>query len=65
MGFRTSVEYVSDYVESVDSHVGYGLCQVNDELPGRIVFDDSVYDLVIVFVPVRDIVHEEQLIHDI
>ena len=65
MGFRTSVEYISDYVEPVDSHVCDGFCKVDNELSGRVILDDGVYDLVIVFVSVRDIIREKKFVHDI
>ena len=65
MGFRTSVEYISDNVESVDDHVCYGLCDVDDELLGCIILYDGIDDLIIVFMSVKYIICEKKFVHDV
>ena len=56
-------EYISDNMESVDDHVCYGLCDINDEFPGCIILYDGIDDLIIVFMSVKNIVGEKELVH--
>ena len=65
MGFRASVENISDQMESVYSHVRYCLCKVADKISACVILDDGIDDLIIIAVSVRYIVCEQELVHDI